>query len=524
MKKDGQLLEKRAAIYTRVSSVEQEEEGTSLDTQEAACRRFAAERGCLVEDGYVYREVFSGTVLRGRPRLSVLREAVRPRGIPAVICYALDRLSRNQAHIYILAEEFQNAETTLKFVTERFEDSADGRLIRSAKAVAAEGEHEKIKERTIRGRVARAHSGKIIPGWKPMYGYRWMGDGKTHYAADDATAAIVRRMYAWASGGVGINAIAGRLTAEGIPTPTGRNAIWRTSTVARILTDRFYTGHATTFRQHNWRGKNRSRTRYSPIQEQVVLPEGTVPALVDTATFEAVQQRMASNKRTAARTNANPTDTLLRAGFARCGYCGYGMIVNRNPNWGTRYTCGRLASADRCRELPSIVAHKLDTAAWEYVAQRLLHPEVIAEELSHAAAHSDSTAAKASIERAIEELERKQRALVSNLALLDADSAALVREQLAGLSAQRRSLESELAELLQQEVEQDVRQERILELAEACRFVSANLERFTYEQKRLALQAFDIQVTVYKETHEPRYDIVPGPLLRAWIVSRMSKA
>src|SRR6266511_3278084 len=196
MKKDGRLLEKRAAIYTRVSSVEQEEEGTSLDTQEAACRRFAAERGCLVEDGYVYREVFSGTVLRERPRLSVLREAVRPRGITAVICYALDRLSRNQAHIYILAEEFEEAGATLQFVTESFEDSAVGRFIRSAKAFAAEVEHEKIKERTVRGRVARAQSGKLIPGWKALYGYRWADEAKGRYVPAEPEATVVRRIFA----------------------------------------------------------------------------------------------------------------------------------------------------------------------------------------------------------------------------------------------------------------------------------------------------------------------------------------
>jgi site-specific DNA recombinase len=40
----------RAAIYVRVSSQQQEREGTSLEPQEAACRRFCTERGYLLAD------------------------------------------------------------------------------------------------------------------------------------------------------------------------------------------------------------------------------------------------------------------------------------------------------------------------------------------------------------------------------------------------------------------------------------------------------------------------------------------
>ncbi len=72
-----------------------------------------------------------------------------------MICYAVDRLSRNQAHIYIVVEEFDRAGTRLEFVTEDFEDSAVGKFLLSAKGFAAEIEREKILERSIRGKRAR---------------------------------------------------------------------------------------------------------------------------------------------------------------------------------------------------------------------------------------------------------------------------------------------------------------------------------------------------------------------------------
>ena len=59
----------RSAIYCRVSSELQEREGTSLETQEAACRRYAQEQGYTVTDHHVYRDVYSGAILHERPKL-----------------------------------------------------------------------------------------------------------------------------------------------------------------------------------------------------------------------------------------------------------------------------------------------------------------------------------------------------------------------------------------------------------------------------------------------------------------------
>src|SRR5262245_56141723 len=104
-----------AAIYTRVSTREQEDEGTSLISQEVACRAFAAERGYTVDERHIYRETFSGAKLWERPALSAMREAVRGGAVGAIVAYALDRLSREQAHLYILDDECERAGVELLF-------------------------------------------------------------------------------------------------------------------------------------------------------------------------------------------------------------------------------------------------------------------------------------------------------------------------------------------------------------------------------------------------------------------------
>ncbi len=80
---------KRAAIYPRVSGTKQEE-GYSLETQDEACRRYAAERGYDVTA--VYREVHTGIELWERPQLTAHSRPVADT-TPAWCCVPCGRFS-----------------------------------------------------------------------------------------------------------------------------------------------------------------------------------------------------------------------------------------------------------------------------------------------------------------------------------------------------------------------------------------------------------------------------------------------
>jgi site-specific DNA recombinase len=110
----------RAAIYCRVSSKGQELDGTSLETQESACTKYAADHGYALDEGRIYREIHTGADLHERRRLAALRSAVRDELVDVVVCYSVDRLTRNQAHLYIVAEELEDVGARLEFVTESF--------------------------------------------------------------------------------------------------------------------------------------------------------------------------------------------------------------------------------------------------------------------------------------------------------------------------------------------------------------------------------------------------------------------
>src|SRR5437762_8447011 len=86
---------RNAAIYCRVSTRQQAEEGSSLGSQEVACRRLAASQGFTVTQ--VFKEDFPATEL-ARPQPNQLRSGVKSAAYSAAFCYATDRLSRPPVH------------------------------------------------------------------------------------------------------------------------------------------------------------------------------------------------------------------------------------------------------------------------------------------------------------------------------------------------------------------------------------------------------------------------------------------
>ena len=110
----GTIPQPIATIYARVST-DQQEEGTSFDTQIAFCMAEAAEMGFLVNGEIICRETWTGTEL-DHPLLNELRRIVRAHGVDAVFFYTSDRLSRDPIHLIMMMREFEEAGVELHFV------------------------------------------------------------------------------------------------------------------------------------------------------------------------------------------------------------------------------------------------------------------------------------------------------------------------------------------------------------------------------------------------------------------------
>ena len=160
------------AIYCRVSSEGQERDGTSLQTQLEHCLKYCQDKQYHIVE--TYSEAYSGLSLI-RPKLDQLRELVRSDDLDVVLCYSVDRLSRDPTHGVILTEEFAKHDVRLEAVSETVESSELGKLINYIRGFASKLEAEKIKERVNRGKRAKAQSG-VIPGggYHSTFGYDYV--------------------------------------------------------------------------------------------------------------------------------------------------------------------------------------------------------------------------------------------------------------------------------------------------------------------------------------------------------------
>jgi site-specific DNA recombinase len=510
---------KRAVIYARVSTDKQEEDGTSLDTQVENCTRYAASLQLRVVE--VFREVFTGSLYRERPMLTKLRVMARNGEFDALIVNMFDRLSRNQTHLAVLIDEMEHLGIQIECVNEKFDDTAAGQFMRSAMAFVAQVEREKIAERTMTGRRKRVLEGKLNPGWKPRYGYRWAGHKKERYEINEPEAEVIRYIFhLYADEHLSLKRLARRLTEEGIPSPSGQKA-WFDSTVRRILVDPAYIGHERAFK-YNTSTRRSGKIVYArrPISEQLFLPYGVAPAIVDEETFRAAQERIHVNMIDAQRNNHHPQHDLLRCGFIRCGYCKRSMSATggRLEKEGRCYRCThRYRSNTPCKEAPTISIKRIDDAVWEYVGEVIQDFSLVEQAIALARGQNTHAPDLHSIERSVKTAEEHQNQLVLDLAQsenglpkLKGRARQLVLDELMKVENYLEDLEMEKQKVLTGQKQWEQIQSDVDQFLAWCLNAKETYQTATYEEKRRALRVLGIVVYVCREddTEHDRYKIL----------------
>lgn len=494
----------RAALYLRVSSVRQEE-GYSLDTQEAGCRAYAAEHGLAVDEEHVYRETQTGVELWDRAVFSRVRQAIARREFDAIIFYVLDRFSRDPVHQLIVMAEAARYGIEVHSVLDDIDDSDEGQLIQFVKGYAGKREWRMLRERTMRGKRARVESGKLMPGTKPLYGYEWRDETKGAYDIDSATAPVVIRIYQWLVAGETIRGIIRRLSDDGTPTPTGRSSLWSYETVRNILRNPAYKGDAYGFGLK--RSTKGAGQRFDPARA-IALPEGTIPAIVDPATWEAAQRILARNQAAAIRNAREPEAALLRGGYAVCGYCGSVMTARPRSDRGYEYVCGSTRHAVRTCERPAISARRLDQIVWGRLRSAILHEDVIAGEIERQRTGDPTAGERCEHERTLAELDRRRDNLVRAISLTDdPDAAAPLVAQLSQITARRKDTSAALAELEQRRDAWHASQQLLAGIEAWRRRVAVNIDLLDWRERRLLMDVVQLRVEVWRADHDPRIRI-----------------
>ena len=389
-----------AAIYARVSSARQKKDET-IGSQTAALREHAAQSRLDVPAEWIFQdEGHSGATLV-RPALEALRDLAAQGCVDVVLVYSPDRLARKFAYQALLLEEFARAGVRVEFVKGPRGDSPEDQLLIQFQGMFAEYEKAQLMERYRRGKAHRARCGSVnVLGGAP-FGYRYVpktADSGASYEIVDHEAVIAAELFRrYTDDGASIADLTRWLTSENVPTRTGK-ARWDRSVVWGMLRNPAYAGTAVFGKTQVLQespGLNRrarlegrsvpraSKTVDRPREEWIEIP---VPAIVTAVTFGRAAQRLADNKRYAARNTKVPS---LLQGLAACSACGYGYYRTSTRTTNKKIYYYRCLGSDdyryeggrACGNKP-VRADYLDDVVWNHITALLADPALIRAEIT----------------------------------------------------------------------------------------------------------------------------------------------
>ena len=286
----------KVALYVRVSTTSQMEEGYSIEEQKAKLESY-----CDIKDWHVYKVYtdggFSGSTTE-RPALEQLIKDAQSKLFDTVLVYKLDRLSRSQKDtLYLIEDIFLKNNIEFVSLLENFDTSTPfGRAVIGLLSVFAQLEREQIKERMQLGKLGRAKAGKSMMWAKTSYGYNY--DKETgSMTVNEFEALAVKEIFTSYLAGMSITKLRDKINEEYPKQPA-----WSYRTIRGILANPVYCG------LNQYKGQTF---------------QGTHKPIISLVDFEQTQRELAKRQQTAKElSNPRPFQAkYMLSGLAQCGYC-----------------------------------------------------------------------------------------------------------------------------------------------------------------------------------------------------------
>lgn len=410
---------RRAALYIRVSTLEQAQEGYSVGEQRERLIAYCKAQDWLIADIYVDGG-YTGSNLN-RPGIQKLMSETEK--FDVVLVYKLDRLSRSQRDtLYLIEEIFRPNKVDFVSMQESFDTSSPfGKAMIGLLAVFAQLEREQIKERTWMGRVARAKTGLHHGGGNIPIGYDYE-DGKL--IVNPYEAEQVRKIYEWYLSGSSLKAITDKLQDAGYANKYSSYNSW--SSVRNILENETYIG----------------RLHFGDV-----VVDHAHEAIITEEQFNAAQI-LRGKRREQFGSHAFQSKHVL-TGLLFCGHCG-GRYYLRNTGKYSYYAC-----YSRTKQMKNMIkdpncqnkiwrAQDLEPIIEEKILALLRNPK-IAEELAAGKPKAAAPVSKnTDIERRIREIDRQIGKLME-LYQQDDIPPELLGEKINRLYGEKTALENSIA-------------------------------------------------------------------------------
>lgn len=366
-------------------------DGLAIERQRDDCEKIAAGRGWTVVQEYVDQSKSATDKTKKRPAYDRMVSDYAQGRFAAIICYDLDRLTRQPRQLEDWIEAAEDRGLQLVTANGEADLTTDGgRMYARIKAAIARGEVERKAARQSSAHVQRASQGRAPKGVRPL-GYAVDGGVIDHEAA---AVREIFRLFA-IQDGPSIAAIAAGLSgeaaehiprslphlpkhsrtlaiernerraAEGLdPRAVPDDGPWHSSTVLGILRNPRYAGYSVYTDRTQRDGGDKRRNWYDRVlRDEYNEPvRGLWEPIVSEETWWAVQSRLNEPSRVTNRTGST-TRRHLGSGLFLCGTCEVPVRAHSG-----RY---------RCPECHTMRArHQVDDWVLRIVRARLAHPDL----------------------------------------------------------------------------------------------------------------------------------------------------
>ncbi len=311
---------KIAACYIRVSTDDQTE--YSPQSQLREIRRYAEQHGYYIPDEYIFAdEGISGRSASKRPQFQklILTAKSKPKPFDAVLLWKFSRFARNRTDAIVYKNLLRNeCGIDVISISENLgEDRGTALILESMFEAMDEYYSINLSNEVKRSMKMLAEKGAAL-GPAP-FGYTNENKG---YVIDKTTAPLVQMIYDSYESGMGVKAIALKLSSMGISTKRGNPPDNRF--VEYILRNPFYVGKI------RWSDtKNNNKIRYRENPEGTLIYTGKHEPIISLEQFDRVQNQMKEKSKMFQKYQRKEAPkTFMLKGLVRCDSCNSTLVMS----------------------------------------------------------------------------------------------------------------------------------------------------------------------------------------------------
>ena len=206
--------------------------------------------------------------------------------IDLIVTKSVSRFARNTVDSLTTVRKLKEKGVEVYFEKENiYTLDSKGELLITIMSSLAQEESRSISENVTWGQRKRFADGKVSLPYKRFLGYRKGADGLPEIVTEEAVT--VRRIYSMFMDGKTPGGIARQLTAEEIPTPSGKTK-WSASTIESILTNEKYKGDALLQKAFTVDFLTK-KTKKNEGEVPQYYVENSHPAIIDPVEWQLVQ-------------------------------------------------------------------------------------------------------------------------------------------------------------------------------------------------------------------------------------------